>query len=128
MGGFTTSQGRAIVACAMVATTLGGCALPAARPAPQPPQAAAAVRSPGARTFDKWCGDCHHPATGPGSIALQRRYQGSFSAILEERHDLRPEYVSLVVRRGISFMPSFRKTEISDTELVQLAAYLAHGQ
>jgi mono/diheme cytochrome c family protein len=128
MGGFTASQGSARVASAIVATILGGCALPATRPSPQPAQAATSVRSDGARTFDKWCGDCHHPATGPGSIALQRRYQGSFSAILEERRDLQPGYVSLVVRRGISFMPSFRKTEISDAELAQLAAYLAHAQ
>jgi mono/diheme cytochrome c family protein len=127
MGGYKASTGRAFAACAVLAA-LGGCALPATRPAPQPAQAATSVRSAGARTFDKWCGDCHHPATGPGSIASQRRYQGTFSAILEERRDLRPEYVSLVVRRGISFMPSFRKTEISDAELAQLAAYLARAQ
>jgi mono/diheme cytochrome c family protein len=33
-----------------------------------------------------------------------------------------------VVRQGISFMPSFRKTEISDADLALLAAYLAPSQ
>jgi len=32
------------------------------------------------------------------------------------------------VRHGISFMPSFRKTEISDADLALLAVYLAPSQ
>jgi mono/diheme cytochrome c family protein len=79
----------------------------------------------GGKIFAKWCGDCHSTPEGPGSMALQRKYQGSLPAILEQRGNLPPAYVKLVVRRGVSFMPSFRKTEISDADLTLLAAYLA---
>lgn len=58
-------------------------------------------------------------------MALQRRYGGNPSAFLEQRGDLNADYVRQVVRHGISFMPSFRKTEISDAEVASLAAYLA---
>lgn len=58
-------------------------------------------------------------------MALQRKYQGAVPAMLDQRTDLTPDYVRAVIRSGISFMPSFRKTEISDAELAQLADYLA---
>ena len=67
-------------------------------------------------------------ASGPGSLALQRKYRGNVPAILEQRSDLPPAYITQVVRHGISFMPSFRKTEISDADLALLAAYLAPSQ
>jgi mono/diheme cytochrome c family protein len=82
----------------------------------------------GRKTFDKWCGDCHSTAGGPGSVALQRKYRGVLPAVLEQRSDLRPDYVTLAVRHGVSFMPSFRKTEISDADLALVAAYLAPRQ
>jgi mono/diheme cytochrome c family protein len=85
------------------------------------------VRSAAAQIFAKWCGDCHGPA-GPGSMALERKYGGKLPAVLQQRSDLRPNYIKLVVRHGMSFMPSFRKTEISDAELTLLAAYLAPSQ
>lgn len=57
-------------------------------------------------------------------MALQRKYNGNPSAIIEQRNDLSADYVKQVVRNGISFMPSFRKTEISDAEVTLLGAYL----
>ena len=81
----------------------------------------------GAKVFGKWCGDCHSAPQGPGSVGLQRKYHGTVPAVLEERSDLNPDYVKLIVRRGVSFMPSFRKTEISDAELASVAAYLVSG-
>jgi len=90
--------------------------------------AAKPVQSAGGKIFDKWCSDCHSTAQGPGSQALQRKYRGALPAVLEQRSDLAPDYVRLVVRHGISFMPSFRKTEISDADLALLAAYLARPQ
>jgi hypothetical protein len=33
----------------------------------------------------------------------------------------------VTVRQGVSFMPQFRKTEISDEELTALAAYLTRN-
>jgi len=84
--------------------------------------------SAGQKIFGKWCGDCHGTRTGPGSMTLERRYQGSVPAILTQRRDLSPDFVKLVVRHGMSFMPSFRKTEISDADLVLVALYLAPPQ
>jgi mono/diheme cytochrome c family protein len=86
------------------------------------------VRSAGGQIFGKWCSDCHSSAGGPGSLGLQRKYRGTLPAVLEQRSDLHPEYVKMVVRHGVSFMPSFRKTEISDAELALVAAYLTPSQ
>jgi (+)-pinoresinol hydroxylase len=36
-------------------------------------------------------------------------------------------FVKTIVRQGVSFMPQFRKTEISDADLDALAVYLARG-
>ena len=92
---------------------------------PAPLQTPKPVRTAVGDIYGKWCSDCHSTAGGPGSVALQRKYQGAVPAILEQRTDLNPDYVRLVVRKGMSFMPSFRKTEISDAELTLLADYLA---
>ena len=118
-------RGRAVAACAVLAVALGGCALQGTHPSPHAVPAFEPARSPGGKIFDKWCGDCHSTAEGPGSRALQRKHRGALPAILEQRSDLRPNYVKLAVRHGVSFMPSFRKTEISDADLTLLAAYLA---
>ena len=77
--------------------------------------------------FEKWCTPCHGDGPGkPGTAALQALYKGVKPALLEKRTDLAPEYTSAIVRTGVSVMPFFRKTEISDAELGALAKYLAH--
>lgn len=102
-------------------------ALGAAVMAPSPPARSVATQpSEAQRIYGKWCSDCHSVPGRPGSMALERKYHGNPSAILEQRTDLNPDYVKLVVRHGVSFMPSFRKTEISDAELALVADYLAH--
>jgi mono/diheme cytochrome c family protein len=45
--------------------------------------------------------------------------------VLEERTDLVPDVTKSFVRTGVSIMPPFRKTEISEEDLAALAAYLA---
>lgn len=91
----------------------------------------AAAESPkssaqGHEVFQKWCAPCHAPGPGnPGTTALAALYKGSKPAALEERTDLTPAVVKQFVRKGVSVMPFFRKTEISDAELDALAAYLA---
>jgi len=114
----------AFVACAVLAVVLAGCAAQRTRAASPPGPATSTARSAGGSVFDRWCGDCHHTPDGPGSLALQRKYRGAVPAVLEQRTNLPPAYVKLVVRRGISFMPSFRKTEISDADLQLVATYL----
>jgi (+)-pinoresinol hydroxylase len=78
----------------------------------------------GKEVFDNWCAACH-TGNRPGSVALEVRYQGVRPAHLEDREDLVPELTRFFVRNGISIMPPFRKTEITDEELEALAAYLA---
>lgn len=78
----------------------------------------------GKKVFDYWCATCHAPNL-PGTVALQAKYKGAKPALLTERTDLIPPVTKTFVRRGVSVMPFFRKTEISDADLNALAAYLA---
>ncbi|HZF28512.1 MAG TPA: cytochrome c [Gammaproteobacteria bacterium] len=81
----------------------------------------------GKAVFTKWCAPCHGDGPGkPGTAALQALYKGAKPALLEQRTDLPPELTKQFVRTGVSVMPFFRKTEISDVELEALAGYLAH--
>lgn len=79
----------------------------------------------GYEVFHHWCVDCHGVGDGAGTRALNRQYHGAISGPLEERTDLSPALVRLAVRRGIEFMPFFRKTEITDRQLAALCAYLS---
>ena len=80
----------------------------------------------GAAVFNNWCSACHSrgPANAPGTTSLQFKYQGSVPAALEDRNDLTVDLVRFFVRNGVATMPQFRKTEVSDTDLTALAAYL----
>jgi mono/diheme cytochrome c family protein len=90
---------------------------------------ASAAESPttqGKAVYEKWCTPCHGAGPGhPGTTALAALYKGSKPAALEERKDLTAPLVKQFVRKGVSVMPFFRKTEISDAELDALAAYLS---
>jgi len=80
----------------------------------------------GHQVFEKWCAPCHAPGPGhPGTAALAALYHGSKPAPLQERTDLSTVLVRQFVRHGVSVMPFFRKTEISDAELEALGAYLS---
>jgi (+)-pinoresinol hydroxylase len=81
----------------------------------------------GYQVFEKWCAPCHAPGPRhPGTQALEAKYKGTDTpAPLEERKDLTPDLVKYFVRNGVSIMPPFRKTEITDAELDDLGAYLS---
>ena len=80
----------------------------------------------GQDVFERWCAACHAAgARHPGTQALEALYKGAKPAALEQRTDLVPELTRAFVRTGVSVMPPFRKTEISDDDLAALAAYLA---
>ncbi len=78
--------------------------------------------------YEKWCAPCHDPGINhPGTHALMAKYSGTKPAALVDRTDLPPDIVKHFVRHGITIMPPFRKTEISDAELDSLAGYLARN-
>ncbi len=79
--------------------------------------------------FERDCVVCH--GTGParpGTRALKTKYQGKEPALLAERKDLAPDYIKTVVRHGITVMPPFRKTELSDSDLEDIVAYLTRKE
>ncbi len=87
-----------------------------------------AFQAQGRAVYSKWCAPCHDPGiTHPGTHALTVKYQGVKSGVLLEWSDLPAAMVKLLVRHGISVMPQFRKTEISDSDLDALAAFLSRN-
>lgn len=75
--------------------------------------------------FQRACSVCHSSGPAkPGTRALRAKYGGKLPALLEQRTDLTPAYVKYIVRHGVSVMPPFRKTELSDADLEAIAAYL----
>jgi len=58
---------------------------------------------------------------------LDMKYRGVKPGVLLEWKDLPPDTVRYLVRRGISVMPQFRKTEISDADLGALAKFLSRN-
>jgi len=82
----------------------------------------------GREVYTKWCAPCHDPGViHPGTNALSVKYKGVKSGVLLEWTDLKPQTVKHLVRHGISVMPQFRKTEISDAELDALAKFLSRN-
>jgi (+)-pinoresinol hydroxylase len=78
--------------------------------------------------YQDYCAVCHGTGVGkPGTIALQQKYKGAEPALLADRTDLTPQLIKTYVRNGISVMPFFRKTEISDADLDAIAAYLTRN-
>jgi mono/diheme cytochrome c family protein len=93
--------------------------------------AAGAQAPDGQRLFTRICAPCHGQGPGndgsamlPGTAALDAKYHGTPPAALERRDDLTPEVLRAIVRNGSGAMPMFRKTEIGDTEIDAIAAYL----
>lgn len=92
--------------------------------------AAASRLVPGRAVYEKWCAACHDPGIiHPGTHALMTKYPGGkrASGAITDWTDLPATYVTFMVRHGMSVMPQFRKTEISDAELAALAAYLSRN-
>jgi mono/diheme cytochrome c family protein len=107
-----------------VAAALACAAVACAASAAEAPDAHSAGRT----VYVRWCAPCHDPGvTHPGTHALTVKYLGIKPGVLLEWKDLPPAAVKAWVRHGISVMPQFRKTEISDAELDALAAYLSRN-
>ncbi|MGY0559285.1 c-type cytochrome [Luteimonas sp. A277] len=109
------------IAPAAVATAAGS------QPAPPAKQVPEHLRG-GQQLYEYWCAACHARGPGhPGTQALEARYGDAMPGTLEDRTNLTPEFVAIIVRNGISVMPFFRKTEINDEELAAIGAYLSHN-
>jgi len=102
-------------------------------PTPPDPSLKTPLLQHGREVFRARCNLCHgdfpkdsKPGMVPmvGTQMLQRKYQGSKPALLEQRIDLTPELVKFYVRHGQGIMPFFRPTEVSDADLDAIAAYL----
>jgi mono/diheme cytochrome c family protein len=79
----------------------------------------------GREVYQKWCTPCHGPGLGkPGTSAAAAH--GIKPAVLEQRTDLTAKMIETAVRKGVYFMPRFRKTEISNADLAAISAYLVH--
>jgi len=88
----------------------------------------------GEQLFNYHCLACHGAGQGmppfpllPGTGALQVKYNGSIPAVLADRTDLTPQLVEYFVRTGVSIMPAYRKTEISDEDLALIGEYLSRN-
>ena len=82
--------------------------------------------SSGEQIYRRYCWECHGDGPDrPGTLALAAKYKGAEPARLDQRTDLSADYVTYIVRHGITVMPSIRKTEIGDAELKAIADYLA---
>jgi len=88
----------------------------------------AADSAPGKALFERHCAVCH--AAGPGHAGTMRltEARGADKAVLEDRTDLDSAYIRVVVRQGLVEMPPWRRTEIDDAALQQIAAYLTRSR
>ena len=101
----------------------------------QEPNDRSAAIEQGKQVYEYWCAPCHGPGLGlpgfgglPGTQQLGIKYRDTnIPAVMDERTDLVPEFIEVIVRQGVSFMPQFRKTEISDADLAALTAYLTRN-
>ena len=108
----------------LAASALAGLALVGSVLAEEPSDPYAGGRA----VYTKWCAPCHDPGViHPGTNALTVKYRGVKPGVLLEWKDLPPDTVRYLVRHGISVMPQFRKTEISDADLDALAKFLSRN-
>jgi mono/diheme cytochrome c family protein len=125
---------HAVPAALLTALTLGAHAVAAAQPAQyigwtRTPVTAPADAPAGYVQFQNGCAVCHAPGPAhPGTRALAYKYRGKSPGPLEQRTDLAPDFIKYVVRHGVSVMPMFRKTELSDADLNAIVAYLTRKQ
>jgi len=85
--------------------------------------------------FQHSCAPCHGAGVGddgramlPGTDALRIKYRDAkppVPAVLEQRTDLTAPAIKAFVRNGSFAMPPFRPTELTDAEIVDIAAYIA---
>ena len=76
----------------------------------------------GKSLYNHICVYCHSPGVW-GTNRLSKRMDKEH-AVLENRTDLSAGAIQTIVRTGIGSMPPLRKSELSDTDVSAIAAYL----
>jgi mono/diheme cytochrome c family protein len=76
----------------------------------------------GKHLYDRTCIYCHGPGVW-GTNRLAKRLDKDH-ALLESRTDLTAAGIRAIVRSGVGSMPPLRKTELSDSDVDAIAAYL----
>jgi mono/diheme cytochrome c family protein len=84
---------------------------------------AAAGPVTGKEVFEHYCIQCHGPGDWPGTMQLART-RGKDKALLAERKDLAPDYVTAIVRHGLKSMPPFAPSDLTDAKLKALVEFL----
>ncbi len=107
---------RILGAVAIVGLALGAGAASADEPG------GLAQEQQGKRLFNHICVHCHGPGFW-GTNRLAKRIDKEH-ALLENRTDLSADAIRAIVRNGIGSMPPLRKTELSDSDVAAIAAYL----
>ncbi len=106
-----------LVSCLAILALALGPGVAAADAAPAPAQ-----EQQGKHLFNHICVHCHGPGFW-GTNRLGKRMDKEH-ALLENRTDLSADQIRAVVRNGIGSMPPLRKTELSDSDVAAIAAYL----
>src|SRR5690606_29503913 len=139
-GGARPMRRFRIAAAALLALAVGGAAVLVqaqqtdAAPAQPPPAPPPGMPKPvtmserpnatgGEALYVEYCAMCHTP-NGMGHGLLGRRVD---EPDLEKRGNLPAAYVVMAARQGIGNMPPIPRGEVSDEDMVAIAAYLAAG-
>ena len=87
-----------------------------------------ALIAQGEKVFQHWCATCHGPDER-GTEILEQRFQGALPAELAKRTDLSGALITMRVRGWFTpIMPAFRPTEVSDSDLEAIIAYLTQDK
>jgi (+)-pinoresinol hydroxylase len=84
---------------------------------------ASAAETSGKEVFDHYCVYCHGAGDRPATMQLKRT-RGPDRALLQDRSDLAPAYIKLVVRHGLKSMPPFTPSDLTDAKLDALIRFL----
>ena len=112
---------RKMILAWLCAALLASCSTPV-EPFAGAPAARTSAAIDGAALYRRQCAICHSTG-GFGATMLARRL-GADKAALDQRSDLDPAYVRVVVRKGLGDMPPFTRAELPDAELEAVAQYL----
>jgi len=86
----------------------------------------ASIAQDGEAVYEKHCSHCHTPGMNyPGTHQLTKT-RGEDNGVLVERDNLVDVYVKTIVRNGLNGMPTFKPTQISESQLDALAEFLSN--